>query len=74
MRCYNGCPDDELQALINKSDALEKAVRTIEPTAHCTYFPVEETFHVHAYGRPISLYHKSRIAALEYALGKLTKS
>jgi hypothetical protein len=39
MRCYNGCPDEELQAII---DDEAKATRQLTKRGiHATYFPME---------------------------------
>lgn len=67
MRCYDGCWDSEATALFAKQDALLATLRKSEPEAHCTYFPSEGTFQVHVWGRPLSGFHRSEIAALEEA-------
>lgn len=73
MRCYNGCPDSEMQALHNHQEALLREVRRHEPEAVCTRFPMEETFQVHVWGRPLSGHHSSRSEALSAALARLTE-
>ena len=67
MRCYNGAWDSEATELFTRQDELLEKVRTIEPEAHCTYFPSEGQFQVHVWGRPLSKLLSSRIAALEEA-------
>lgn len=69
-RCYNGCWDTETQARFDLEDKRLASLRTVEPEAHCTYFPADELHHVHAWGRPLSGYHSTRMGALEDALGK----
>lgn len=68
MRCYDGAWDSEATTLFARQDALLAQVKKKEPEAHCTYFPMEQRFQVHAWGRPLSGMHVSRIAALEEAL------
>lgn len=40
MRCYNGCPDSALQALLDDSERATKQLAAIG--ARATYFPVEQ--------------------------------
>jgi hypothetical protein len=40
MRCYNGCPDDELQAIIDEREAAHREGRRLGIVI--TWFPVEE--------------------------------
>jgi hypothetical protein len=70
MRCYDGAWDSEATALFARQDELLRRVKVKEPDAHCTYFPSEGQFQVHAWGRPLSKMHGSKIAALEEALGE----
>lgn len=39
MRCYNGCPDSDLQSLLIHEANLEKLLKIRIPDARCTYFP-----------------------------------
>ncbi len=71
MRCYNGAWDSEATALFKRQADLLAKVRAKEPEARCTYFPFDGIFQVHVWGRPLSDFHKSKIAALEDALGSL---
>jgi hypothetical protein len=71
-RCYNGCPDSKLQALLDRNAALMERVRLLEPEAHCTYHPADGLFQVHVWGRPISGMFSDRGEALNDALTKLT--
>lgn len=73
MRCYNGCWDSEATALFAQQDALMTNLREVEPNAQCTYFPVEGLFQVHDYGRPLSDFHQSRLAALEDACNRVQR-
>lgn len=68
MRCYNGAWDSEATSLFKRQDELLARVRAKEPEAHCTYFPMEQRFQVHAWGRPLSGMCVSQIAALEETL------
>lgn len=40
MRCYNGCPDKELQALIDSRQAAKDEAKRLG--IQLTWFPVEE--------------------------------
>ena len=71
FRCYNGAWDSAAMRLFAQQDALLEAIKVIEPEAHCTLFPEEGLFQVHRWGRPLSGFHRSRIAALQEALEKL---
>lgn len=71
MRCYDGCWDSKAQALFAKGDALMRSVASVEPEAHCTYFPGEQCFQVHVWGRPLSGFLSSRLAALQEAANRL---
>lgn len=71
MRCYDGCPDSELQALIDRDKSLLKTIRKIEPEAHCTYFHRDEQWQVHKWGNPLSGFHRNKLVALQEALTNL---
>lgn len=71
MRCYNGAWDDEATAMFKEQDALMAEIRVLEPNAHCTYFPAEQKFEVHAWGVPLSDFHSSKLEALRTALNRL---
>lgn len=43
MRCYNGCPDKELQALIDARQAAHDEARKLG--IHICWFPVEERYY-----------------------------
>ena len=71
-RVYNGCPDDELQAILSDEASLFNQILAIEPEAFCTYFPIEGKFQVHKWGDPISKFHDTKLDALRNALDKLS--
>lgn len=73
MRIYNGCPGSELQEKLDKETALLSEIVSLEPEAHCTYYPIEELYRVHKWGNPISKFHSSKIDALNGALGYLKR-
>lgn len=73
MRCYNGAWDDEANAMFVEQDRLMNKIREIEPLAHLSYFPMEGEFHIHVWGRPLSGFHESRMAAIRDALERLQK-
>lgn len=71
VRCYDGAFDSKSQAVLNERTRVMKLIRQKEPEAHATYFPVEEEYVIHVWGRDISGYHKSYGAALYDAYTKL---
>ena len=40
-RVYNGAPCSDMQREFNHTDALDKRMKEADPTASCTYFPME---------------------------------
>lgn len=44
MRCYNGCPDDELQSLFDSREEARAKLKKADPKAWCTYFPMEAMY------------------------------
>jgi hypothetical protein len=77
MRCYDGCPDSELQALLDNCAAKLAAVRVFEPQARCTYHAPHASFGggyvVHVWGRELSDYRGSMEAALDDVLERSLK-
>jgi hypothetical protein len=73
MRYYDGCPDSELQALIDAGTFLMKEIRKVEPEAYCTYFPAEGQWQVHKWGKEISGFHGNKLGALQEALTRLQR-
>ena len=51
MRCYNGCPSDELAAYWDSIDKLEAKLKDKIPTAWVTYFPMEVGYMVSMWGK-----------------------
>lgn len=71
VRCYNGAFDSASQRVLDAQDAALALIRTVEPEAHVTYFPVEQQYVVHVWGRELSAYAPTRGAALTDALRRL---
>jgi hypothetical protein len=71
MRCYDGAWDDEARAMFAQQDKLLSEIRKLEPFAHCTYFPSEGLYQVHAWGIPLSEMRRSKMDALREARCKL---
>ena len=44
MRCYNGAPDSALQAVFDSRDKARAALKKADPTAWCTFFPMEHKY------------------------------
>ena len=72
-KCYNGCWDSQTQARFDEENNLFQKLRKHEPEAWCTYFPIEEKYHVHVWGRSSSSMYDSRLAALTEALNTYKK-
>jgi hypothetical protein len=70
-RCYDGCPDSGLKARMDETKKLYDKVRKLNPNAHCTYFPMEEKYQVHDWGKPISTFHNHINGALLEAIAVL---
>lgn len=66
MRCYNGCPDSELQALIDDSAKATQELKAIG--AHATYFPVEDQWMVFKDYQPLTGFHGTKRQATNSAL------
>lgn len=67
MRCYNGCPDKELQALIDDCALAAKQLDAVG--ARATYFPVEERWMVFRDYLQISEFHHTIRQAADAVLG-----
>ena len=61
MRCYNGCPDAELQSSIDANIDASKRLRAVG--ANVTYFPAEGMWLVFRDNRPIGNFHESKVVA-----------
>lgn len=71
VRCYNGAYDDESQRVLDAQDAALAKIRLTEPQARVTYLPMEGTYMVHSWGRPLSAEHSTRGSALSDALERV---
>jgi len=56
--------DSELQT---RAAAARARLKQLDPDAHCTYFPMEQKWQVHEWGRPISGFRDTGLEALEEA-------
>lgn len=71
MRCYNGCPDSEYQALLDAEAKAERELAEAMPGARCVYFPSPGYYQVWRDYRPVLGFERefhSRIAAIDAAL------
>ncbi|HEY6020840.1 MAG TPA: hypothetical protein VIY48_13360 [Candidatus Paceibacterota bacterium] len=66
MRCYNGCPDKELQAVLDDNALASKELAAIG--ARATYFPMEEKWMVFKDCEPISKFHDTKRQAANAVL------
>lgn len=74
MRCYDGCPDDELKAKMERTAYLEKKMKYLEWDAHCVYFPgIGEGYQVWLNHEPITGLHWNKEDALNEAIKVLEK-
>ena len=71
MRCYDGCPDSQLQAIIDERFYYRKKLKQIIPEACCTYHhpgPDKGGWQVHEWGKPLSSFHNTEIGAIKEAI------
>lgn len=73
MRYYNGCPDSELQALIDETARLRAEMLRLNPKAHCTYFPAEEMYLISDDFRTIGPEFKNQNVALRWAIREFSQ-
>ena len=71
MRCYNGCPDSELQALLDETHRLRESLRAVDKEARVTYFPMEEKYRAHRWGEALSDLCDSLSEAVDQAITQL---
>lgn len=71
IKCYNGAFDSKTQRVMEAQDRTLKLIRSKEPGAWVTYFPLEEQYIVHVYGRELSCYTSTRGSALADAYNRL---
>ena len=70
MRCYDGCPDSKLQALIDERERLRKQLSAYD--ARCVYFPVEQAYQVWQGLHPVtSRMYSTASIAMRAAIEKL---
>ena len=73
MRCYNGCPDDELAAIWKAND--DAHARLAKAGLHATYFPLEGKWMVAtkmpAEFKEITGFHNTLIEAANAALATI---
>ena len=68
MRCYDGCPDSDLQRVIDGRRELLNKIRSHKPQAHVTFHAPHAASRggwvVHVWGRELSGYHQTMEGAL----------
>lgn len=69
MRCYDGCPDSQLQAKIDADTRVEKSLA--KRGMSVTYFPVEQGWMVFKGYHPVTEFHPSLQSAAHAALGQV---
>ena len=74
MRCYDGCPDAELQALIDARAAARAKLRAAFPAARCVYYPVEQAFLIFQDNCQVGTFQRSEIFACDEGIRLLSKS
>lgn len=66
MRCYNGCPDSELQAFLDDQALATKELAAIG--ARATYFPMEQKWMVFKDYEAITEFHNTKRQAANAAI------
>jgi len=74
MRCYWGCPDSELQALIDHRASKTKELTAAHKDARCVYFPMEEKYQVFVNHKMIGSFSFDQIEAIDSAILKLKET
>lgn len=72
-RCYDGCPDTALQAKYDIENLIMQEIKKKEPRAHITFFPVENSYQVHVWGKDIGKMFASKKDTLMSALEELSR-
>lgn len=72
--CYDGAFDSATLEVIKNREEAFQAIREEYPEAHVTYFPVEQTWVVHVWGKELSSHHQSKGAALTEVLLKIMET
>lgn len=73
MRCYDGCPDSELQAWIDARIDARKRLAAVNPRAHITYFPYEAMYSVWLDHTQITNDHDDLICAANEGIAVLIR-
>lgn len=72
MKCYNGCPDKELQAILDDQANAQKELSKMD--LHATYFPMEKRYMVFTENfKSDFVFHTSIREALDYNKGKINE-
>jgi hypothetical protein len=50
-----------------------KALLKLNPEAYCTYFPMEQRYQAHIWGRPLSKFHRHPVDAILEGIETLKK-
>lgn len=53
MRCYNGCPDKQLQAVLDSRKAAEERLKNFDPECRCVFFPSPGYYQVWKNNKPV---------------------
>jgi len=75
MRCYNGCPDSEYQAVLDRVAKKEKELKQLfngSSDVSCVYFPAEGKYQVYYKLDPIGEWSESKISAIENAVREVS--
>jgi hypothetical protein len=72
VSCYNGCYDSETQRVMDEQERVLKLIQQQEPFAHVTYFPMEEMYMVHCFGRQLGAPCSTRGSAILNAYRRIT--
>jgi hypothetical protein len=74
MRCYNGCPDSQLQNLLDKKSEARKRLKQIRQDARCCYFPAEGKWQVFVGNTMVEgTWLSDEIASIEQAIKKIRR-
>lgn len=72
MRCYNGCPDAALQAVLDQQAADDRALQQAHPEAHCTlHHGAGGGYQVHVWGVPYGAPSAVRSVAIARGIAAL---
>ena len=54
IKCFNGAFESNVRKIQDNQDKALRMIQECEPEAHITYYPVEEQWKVHVWGKPLS--------------------